>query len=72
MGRWNYEVAWEMSEDSGTKVITLFNKVLSEDEKCVSYFYLKLKGLFGQPNNKVNRIKTSWRDVNVGRWYNVF
>ena len=29
---------------------TLLNKVLGEDEKCVFYFYLNPKGLFGQPN----------------------
>ena len=28
----------------------LFNTVLGENEKCVSYFYLKWNELFGQPN----------------------
>ena len=31
-------------------VNTLFNKALGENEKCVFYFYLKTKGIFGQPN----------------------
>ena len=26
----------------------------------------------GWENNKVDRIKTSWREVNVGRWQNIF
>ena len=36
-----------MGEGSGTKRVNmLFNKVLGENEKRVSYFYLKTKGTF--------------------------
>ena len=33
-----------MGKVGGTKVNTLFNKVVVENEKCVLYFYLKTKG----------------------------
>ena len=33
----------------------LFNKILGENEKRISYFHLKLNELFGQPNKSKRR-----------------
>ena len=37
-------------------VNTLFNKVVSENAKCVFYFYLKPNELFGQSNTINSKI----------------
>ena len=52
LGRWDYEVAWKMAEDGGTKWwICCSIKVLVKMEKYVFYFYFKTKGTLWPTDN---------------------
>ena len=49
-------------------VTMLFNKVLGENENCVSHFYLKTEGSFGQPNTCRHRMQHAQLLVTLPRW----
>ena len=60
LGRWNYEVAWKIAEDSETKCLvnTLFSRVLGDNDKCVFCFYFKTKGTFFANPVEINSSQT--------------